>query len=341
MKNTVFPLRLLLCSVLFTLLPGCLPAIHKPGKAIITGQLVNNRYITPDGTFLPFRHWLPQQNKATAVLIAVHGFNDYSHFFQRPGDFFMQQGIACYAYDQRGFGGSSGRGLWSGTDAYVQDLELFIRLVRHKHPGLPVYLLGESMGGAVAVSTMTQAVKTQVDGLILAAPAVWARTTMPWYQHGLLWTLAHTLPSLALSAGGIKIKPSDNTAMLRELGKDPLVIKKTRVETLYGLTDLMGIALQKANQINDKTLMLYGEKDEIIPKKPTYQFVQHFLQSQQQKKTVALYKNGYHMLLRDLQAPVVWQDIIAWIQTPSAPLPSGADKYAQQVPGFLVFDGKR
>ena len=320
--------------MLLTLLQGCLPSSYKPGSAITIGQLATHQYITPDGAFLPLKQWLPPPDKTISVLIAVHGFNDYSHFFQHPGDFFMQHGIASYAYDQRGFGGSPLRGLWSGIDAYAQDLILFVELVKHKHPGLPVYLLGESMGGAIIIAAMTQAKTPPVNGLILAAPAVWARTTMPWYQQGLLWTLAHTLPWLTLTGKGIKVTPSDNIAMLRALGKDPLVIKKTRVEALYGLADLMDIAQQKANQINDKTLVLYGDKDEIIPRQPTYQFIQHFLQSQQQKKTVAFYKNGYHMLLRDLQAPVLWQDILAWIQSPLAPLPSGADKYARQTLGL-------
>ncbi|MDO9106017.1 MAG: lysophospholipase [Methylovulum sp.] len=332
--SPVFTTRLWLCSLLLTLLSGCLPGIHKPGATITAGQLLAKQYITPDGVHLPVTQWLPQPDKTSAVLVAIHGFNDYNHFFQQPGDYFQQRGIACYAYDQRGFGGSPLRGLWSGIDAYIQDLDVFVQLVKDKHPGLPVYLLGESMGGAVIIAAMTKTAKIRVNGLILAAPAVWARATMPWYQQGLLWTLAHTLPWLTLTGKGIKVMPSDNIAMLRALGKDPLVIKATRVETLYGLADLMDIAQQNAGRINEKTLVLYGDRDEIIPRQPTYQFVQHMLQAQQQKKMVALYKNGYHMLLRDLQAPVLWQDIIAWIQSPSAPLPSGADKYAQQVLGL-------
>lgn len=322
-------IKALIAVLMLILLSACAPGIYKPGPFVTVGRILDNRYVTPDGAELPLRQWLPKQKKAHAVLIALHGFNDYSRFLQQPGDYFSKQGIACYAYDQRGFGGSPQRGLWSGIEAYVQDLELFIHLIQLKHPGLPVYVLGESMGGAVVIAAMSEAVKAKVAGLILVAPAVWARETMPWYQQTLLWTLSHTLPWLTLTGRQVKVMPSDNIEMLKALGKDPMVIKETRVETIYGLANLMDKAMHNAKNIDANTLILYGEKDEIIPKQPTYQFLKDVLQTRQQQKKVALYENGYHMLLRDLQAPVLWKDITAWIKSSSSPLPSGADKRAQ------------
>jgi len=311
-----------------------MPKIHQPGPPIITPQLSKYRYLTADGDALPLKQWLPTQKPINAVLIAVHGFNDYSQFFQQPANFFRQKGIACYAYDQRGFGGSPGHGLWSGAKVYAQDLTVFIRLIHDKHPKLPVYLLGESMGGAVVIAAISEMINPRLAGIILSAPAVWSRDTMPWYQQALLWSLAHTLPSLTLTGRGLKVQASDNIPMLKALYQDPLVIKATRVESLYGLADLMDTAQHQAEKINHTSLLLYGDNDQIIPKKPTYQFIGNFLQSQSQNKTVAFYENGYHMLLRDLNAPAVWQDIFAWIQSPKNPLPSKADRYAKYRLGY-------
>ncbi|MFA5984790.1 MAG: lysophospholipase [Methylococcaceae bacterium] len=325
-----FPFKLI-TSLLCLYLSACTPGIYEPGAAIGNGQILDNRFITADGTQLPLKHWIPQNSPVKAVLIAIHGFNDYSNFLQKPGHFFSQQGIACYAYDQRGFGGSPKRGLWSGTQAYIDDLNLFVRLSRQKYQGLPIYLLGESMGGAIVIATLSNELNTPVDGAILVAPAVWARQTMPWYQQSLLWTLAHTLPWLTVTGKGIKVMPSDNIEMLKALSKDPWVIKSTRIETIYGLTDLMDDALNKATKIEAKTLMLYGEKDDIIPKDATSQFVTEFLKTYPERKTIAFYEKGYHMLLRDLGAATTWQDIVSWINTMSAPLPSGADLHAKQV----------
>jgi alpha-beta hydrolase superfamily lysophospholipase len=276
------------------------------------------------------RHWLPK-TEPHAVIIALHGFNDYSRVFDLPGEYFSKQGIASFAYDQRGFGMAPQRGLWAGRKAYTKDLQALVRLVKQRYPKRPVYLLGESMGGAIVIAAMSQREMPEVAGIILAAPALWARSTMPWYQTGLLWMLAHSLPWLTLTGEGVHVVASDNIDMLRAMGRDPLVIKATRVETVYGLADLMDVAFNSAASLRGHTLMLYGEKDEIIPKEPTYAFLRQFLAADAANKTVAIYPHGYHMLLRDLQAPAAWKDIAAWINANPDKLPSGADDRAQQL----------
>lgn len=305
--------------------------IYPPGKNINAGKILENKFVTADGTMLPLKRWPPYSGSAKAVLIAVHGFNDYSNFFQQPAQYFRARGIISYAYDQRGFGGSPQRGLWSGVDAYIRDLELFIQLVRQQHPGLPIFLLGESMGGAIVMLTAARHSNPPLAGIILAAPAVWSRDTMPWYQQLLLSTLAHTVPWLTVTGKGLDVVASDNIEMLIALGKDPQVIKETRIETIYGLANLMDAAYQQNGDITADTLILYGEKDEIVPRQPTYEFLQTFTRTEQQHKKTAIYPQGYHMLLRDLQAEIVWNDILIWMQSTNAALPSGADQRAQFV----------
>ncbi len=312
-----------------------MPKVYPPGIKNHAAQISSGIFATEDGINLPLRQWLPNTDPK-AVLIALHGFNDYSHFFERPGQFLSDQGIACFAYDQRGFGAAPHRGLWAGEEAYTNDLKLMTRLLKQRYPNRPIYLLGESMGGAVVITAMSKAMMPDIDGIILSAPALWARSTMPWYQTSLLWTLAHSLPWLTLTGGNIRVMPSDNIEMLRALGRDPWVIKGTRVETIYGLANLMDEAYGSASQLNSNTLMLYGEKDEIIPKKPTYEFLQKFLASNAADKKVAFYQQGYHMLLRDLQASTTWKDIAAWINDNLKKLPSGADHRAQQVLAQIV-----
>ncbi len=288
-------------------------------------------YRAQDGATLPLRQWLPDSNPK-AVLVALHGFNDYSNFFDRPGAYLRTQGVACFAYDQRGFGAAPKRGLWAGIPTYTDDLRVFVHLLRRHYPHQPIYLLGESMGGAVVITAMREIIP-EVEGVILVAPALWARKTMPWYQTSLLWTLAHTVPWLTLTGQSVGVKPSDNIKMLRELGRDPLVIKKTRVEAIYGLTDLMDAAFNSADNLHVNALILYGENDELIPKKPTYDFLQRFLSGSGQNKTVAFYREGYHMLLRDLKGDIAWKDIDAWINVQGNELPSGADRRAHEVLG--------
>ncbi len=282
-----------------------------------------------DGARLPVHSWLPAGGNPSAAVIALHGFNDYGNFFSAPGQFISQAGIACYAYDQRGFGSAPNRGLWAGTQTYANDLGQIVSLVRDRHPGIPVFLLGESMGGAVVIAAVTRGNSPNVDGIILAAPAVWGRATMPWHQRMVLWLTSHTVPWMTVTGDGLGITPSDNIEMLRALSRDPLVIKETRIEAIHGLVDLMDEALDKSPEISLKTLVLYGEKDEVIPKRPTYEMLRTIADNGAWK--IALYKNSYHMLLRDLQAEILWRDIVAWIRTRDIELPSGADVRAELV----------
>ncbi len=315
----------------FFVLTACIPTNHPPGDAVRIAHLEQDAFFTEDGVRLPVRSWMPSNQSPSAVIIALHGFNDYSKFFDGPGKYLSSLGVASYAFDQRGFGESPNHGLWPGISALVNDLVQFTREVKRRHPSLPLYLLGESMGGAVVIVTSNEALLPEVDGVILSAPAIWGRQTMPWYQRGLLWLTAHTVPWMSFTGESLKIKPSDNIEMLRALSRDPLVIKESRVETIYGLVDLMDEALDKSAKLGSKTLLLYGEKDEIIPKESTFEMLKGLPEVGKLgdgTARVAFYENGYHMLLRDLQAKLILNDIAAWIESPNNPLPSGADSRA-------------
>lgn len=312
------------------LLIGCKPESYPSGTKKNPAELHDQYYLTEDGVYLPLHHWLPEAGAPRAVIIGVHGFNDYGYFFQQPAEYFSSQGIACFAYDQRGFGASPQRGFWAGTETYTKDLQSFVRLIKQHYPGLPIYLLGESMGSALVIAAIRDARMPKVDGVILAAPAVWPREIMPWYQTSLLWVLAHTVPWLALSGESVAVKLSDNREMVRALDNDPLVLRKTRVESMYGLTDLMDLAFYNAGFVSGNILLLYGEKDNIIPKEAIYVFLQRLFAGGSQGKTVGFYPEGYHMLLRDLNAPILWEDIKAWINARgSGKLLSGADDRAK------------
>ncbi len=315
-------IRIWAAVLIVPVLLSCAPVTRLPGPDLAAPALNGDHFLARDGARLPLKSWLPDgvrpttraTARPTAVIIALHGFNDYSNFFDAPGAWLATRGIASYAYDQRGFGAAPGRGYWPGTTALIDDLGTLNALVRARHPGVPVYVLGESMGGAVAlVAASGERSGLNVDGVILSAPAVWGRATMPWYQTGALWISAHTVPGVTLSGRGLKIVASDNIEMLRALGRDPLVIKETRIDAIYGLTELMDAALEASARLVLPALILYGEKDEIIPREPTERMLASLPEAGKDRRKVVYYENGYHMLLRDLQAETVWSDIAAWI----------------------------
>jgi acylglycerol lipase len=311
---------LVLC--LFWTIVACNPSKKQTASRHQTeSMLADNTIITADGSTLPYRCWLPQK-LPSAVVLALHGFNDHANFIQQTAIFLTSQGVAVYAYDQHGFGRASDHGQWPGQNVLVDDLKTVVSLLHARYSEIPLYLLGESMGGAVILTALAESEFPSCTGVILAAPAVWSRGTMPWPQRLLLAIASHTVPWLQVSGKSLRIQASDNRLMLQDLNRDPLVIKETRIDALYGLANLMDAAYDAAQYFTKPALILYGEHDEIIPKKPVLHIYQQLPGVNAGRQRLVLYKNGYHMLLRDLQADIVRNDITAWLKEPNRPLPS-------------------
>jgi alpha-beta hydrolase superfamily lysophospholipase len=330
------------CALVVTALIGCAPTgdgttgtqlaavapapLPSPGR---TPQpaIEAASFITTDTLSLPLRKWLPQ-GEPHAVILALHGMNDYSNAFDAPAKIWAARGIATYAYDQRGFGGSPGRGLWPGAAALATDAVAAAAELRRLYPGKPVYLLGESMGGAVAILAATGATGIRpapVDGVILSAPAVWTRDSMQFLPRLALWAGVRMFPGWVLTGESLHILASDNIPMLIALGKDPMVIKGARVDALHGLVDLMDRTIEAAPDLKTPTFVLYGAHDAVIPADPMRAFVAALPADGMRNDRFGYYENGYHMLLRDLEGLRVAVDVAAWVLDRAAPLPSRAD----------------
>jgi alpha-beta hydrolase superfamily lysophospholipase len=297
-------------------------------------RFTNSEFVASDGARLPLRHWLPTDG-VNAVILALHGFGDYSNAFATPAQIWAAHGIATYAYDQRGFGGAPGRGLWAGENWLAADAITATRILRLTYPGRPLYLLGESMGGAVAILAATDAIsggRASPDGVILSAPALWGRATMDLLPRLALFAGVRLFPDMILTGRGLHIQASDNIAMLKALAKDPMVLKESRVDTVYGLVDLMDAALAAAPRLTAPTLFLYGAHDEVIPRPPIEEFVAHLPPDPGHLGRLAYYTEGYHMLLRDLDGAAVAGDVASWILNRGARLPSRADAVERAQP---------
>lgn len=292
-----------LCMILF---PACAPRLQALGPPVAEARLDATHYVTRDGTRLPLKRHAARSPRA--VIVALHGFNDYRAEFDMAARWWVDHGITTYAYDQRGFGGAPQRGIWPGSDILVDDAREMIALVRAAHPGMPVYLLGMSMGGAVALTLAATPPALPVDGLILAAPAIWGWSSLNPFYKGVLWLAAHTAPAYKLTGEGLGVIVSDNIEMLQALSMDPLMIRDTRIDSIYGLVGLMERGYQAASAVHLPVLLVYGEQDQIIPREP----IDAVVEALPGPKRVIFYPNGYHMILRDLQAETVWRNIVEW-----------------------------
>lgn len=293
----------LLALLLSLSLASCVAETLAPGPGPATPRFVDaGHWQSSDGFTLAFSTWPVSQPRA--VIVALHGMNDYGHFIDDAAKAWQAKGIATYAYDQRGFGRTEGNGRWPGHDIMASDARVFVSLVRARHPGTRLFLLGESMGGAVATLAASRE-GLDVDGVVLVSPAYWGWSNLDLLKRSALWTAMQLAPGGHLSGRGLNIRPSDNETMLIALGSDPFVIKRTRVDATYGLVTLMDEAWKAAPQVRVPTWVLYADDDEVVPSGPIVEAA-HAMPG---LKRLIGYKDGYHMLLRDLGAKRVWDEI--------------------------------
>ncbi len=308
--------------VLLGVLGGCSTPQVQPFLQQSTEPAISeDGFRTADGTYLPLRRWVPENDRPRAVIVALHGFNDYSLAFRLAGNYFRERGIALYAYDQRGFGANRRqRGIWGGQQNLARDLRDLIAVLDAEYEA-PLYVMGSSMGAAVAIVACYDDACPGVDGLILSAPAVWGDEVMNPLYRSTLWAMAHLFPASEFTGEDIEILATDNLAILRAMSRDPNVLKTSRVDAVYGIVQLMGGAYRRIEQVDIPILLLYGAKDDVIPEFPVRQMIKRI----DAPHTVAYYPQGYHMLLRDKQHQTVLKDINTWIENRYKPLPSGLD----------------
>ena len=317
--------RLLSLSASALGLAACAPVIQQaglPGAAFAGPRLENDTFVSFDGVRLGLQRWMPPDGQEPwAVVIGLHGMNDYSQAFHLAGAWWATQGIATYAYDQRGFGRSPERGVWGGPVLLEEDLRVCAVLARARHPNAILAVVGVSMGGAVALAAMASDRPPAFDRMVLASPAVWGWSHQPLPNKTSLWLLAHVDGPHVLEPPQWLVKhitPTDNREELMRMGRDPQMIWGARIDTTYGVVALMEDGYRSVGKSAVPTAYLYGAHDQIIPRNAAFPAAQHL------KKTdiSAYYPDGYHLLLVDHAAPRVWADIAAFLKDPTAPLPS-------------------
>lgn len=316
--------RLVLGAALASL-SSCAPLVLRPETNIGAADAPifdEDVFVTFDGARLPLSSWTPR-GSVRQVVVALHGMNDYAMAFEDDGPAFAAQGVATYAYDQRGFGRGPHRGLWAGRALLAADLKAAVQAARRRHPGVPVTVLGHSMGGAVAISAFADPDPPEAVGLILAAPAIWGWSAQPPLNRVALWLSAHVTPGAHLSPPAWvarKYQSSDNIPVLIRMGRDPNLLFTTRIDAVYGLVGLMQDAADRIAAVRVPVLYLYGANDRFVPREPTLRAVRRLKSADR----TAYYPDGWHLLLRDLHGDRVRADILAWLDDHATALPSGS-----------------
>ncbi|MDG6094660.1 alpha/beta hydrolase [Acetobacter sp. AN02] len=304
-------------------LAGCArePVVRVPPRYATDARLVppDLTLSMSDGAIIPVRIWKPE-GAPRAVILAIHGFNDSRDAWEFAADTFANAGIEIISPDVRGFGGTQTRGRWAGEARLLADLRQEAAYVKMVSPGLPFFLMGESMGGALLMRLVASPGAPDTSGTILLAPAAWN----PGAGADISLRILASLRPGGLVTGRelpVRVRASDSKEALIRLWLDPLTLRTTRLDTLQGLVSLMQGAVESAPHVRGPVLLIYGSQDQLIPETA----ILSLLRKAPSGLRFDLIPGGHHLLLRDRGRASVAADIVSWITNPGNFLPSGGD----------------
>ena len=324
MNRRLFLLSATAATALGACAPMALQSPLTPAAGFSGPSFDGDWFVSFDGARLGATSWAAV-GETRVVLVGLHGMNDYANAFHMAAPDWAARGVATYAFDQRGFGRSVGRGIWAGRELMSEDLRVFVTLVKARHPGVPIVVAGESMGGAVAICAFASDRPPAADRLLLLAPAVWGWSSQPLPYKTVLWITARVSPGQPIKPPGWltnTIHPSDNREEMIAMGRDRLMIWGARPDTISGLVDLMEAAWREIGAVKVPIAYLYGANDQVIPEAPSRQAAAKLKAGDK----TAWYAKGYHLLIRDHQRQTVIDDAASFILNPDAPLRSGAPR---------------
>jgi len=260
------------------------------------------------GDTIALTQW-PTEEPPRGILLAVHGYGDYGpSTFEDAAQEWRGQGLAVYAYDQRGFGRNPSRGIWPGAGRLIDDLAQVFAIIRSENPGIPITVVGHSMGGAVVTAALGEA-RIAPTRAILLAPALWGGPHLSFGYRALAGVATTFFPDRRWSGDGVvRIQATDNIDALRKLARDPVYLRKPSSREFSGLIALMDRAVETAPNVTVPVLTIYGAKDEVVPEDPLRETTALFAGPKEFRRI----DTGWHLLLRDLEGGIVRDAVAAY-----------------------------
>ena len=253
--------------------------------------------------------WHPQGHPR-GVVVLVHGLRDHSARYAAFAERLVSDGYAVYAFDLRGHGRSGGGRVWvDDFEDYLRDLDQFVTEVRAAEPGVPLFLFGHSMGGAI-VTLYTIERHPTLAGLVLSAPALAVGPEVTGFKRGATNFFSVIIPGLAvfsLDASGFSrdpaVRAADERDPLIEHGNGPA---RTASQLLHAIDRIQS----HMSQIDVPVLALHGTADRITPPAGSAQLV---ARAHNPDRTLHTYPGVYHDLLHEPESAQITNDIVQWL----------------------------
>jgi len=247
-----------------------------------------------------------------AALVVVHGLAEHSGRYERFGTDLAAYGYSTYVMDLRGHGLSDGRrGHVRRFDHFLQDLDRFRREIEGLVPiGTPMFLVGHSLGGLIALRYLEEYSATGLSGAVLSAPWLSTALPIPHWKVGLAQVLSSIAPALPFSA---QIPPeylSHDPEVVAAYRADALVHGRITPRLFAEISRAMGLVLQRVERISTPLLFMLPGADRLTATDRTRSLARSI---QHVDVTVKLFPDGYHELFNELDRSLVLTELRSWL----------------------------
>lgn len=267
-----------------------------------------NTFEGAGGVSIHWQRWLPDGSSRATVVIA-HGVSEHSDRYAHVAARLTAAGYAVYALDHRGHGDSEGpRALIDRLENAVADIDTMIGIARSEQPGGKLFLLGHSMGGALAVEYAI-AQQDRIDGLVLSAPATAteAASRVELVAGRVLSVIAPKAGVFKVDAEGVSRDPQ----VVKDYVDDPRVFhRKLPARTVAELGGAIETMPERVPAITLPLLVMVGTGDEIVP--PAGSRMVHERAGSEDKRLIE-YEGLYHEILNEPEQDRVMDDLVGWL----------------------------
>jgi alpha-beta hydrolase superfamily lysophospholipase len=245
------------------------------------------------------RVWEPAQ--AHHLVVIAHGYGEHIGRYDHVARALVDRGASVWGPDHLGHGQSEGEpALIRDFEHVVDDLHHVVELARQAHPGLPLVLIGHSMGGTIA-ARFAQRYRSELAGLVLSGPAI-----------GRLELIDQLLALPEIPESPIPTETlSRDPAVGQAYASDPLVYHGSFKRPLL---EAFRAALERINRgpsLGDlPTLYLHGEDDQLVPRAGTRAGIDHLRGSD---FTERIYPGARHEVFNELNKDEVLRDVAEFI----------------------------
>ena len=266
-------------------------------------------YIFGDGENLAVQDWyLPDGVRQRGVVLVVHGLGEHAGRYDAVAGILNAWGFAVRSYDQYGHGESDGtRGGLPHANRLLDDLSDLIESTRVRNPGMPLIVLGHSMGGLVAASFVARTLRA-IDGLVLSSPALAMR--LGPVQRMMMAVVPRIAPNLTAGNGLEPRYLSHDRRVVQQYLNDPRVHDRISGRLARFMEDEGALVRSRAPSWNVPTLLMYAGDDHMVDPAGTDMFA---ASAPPRFVTSRRFDGLYHEILNEQDAQPVYECLKSWL----------------------------